>query len=523
MKTLPEEMYKELEEVLGKDHISREPAVLDGYAWQPALNLTSEEWIPRPAAVVIPKTTEEVREIVLCCNRHKVKFKAHSTGWAAWGGPSEEGVLQVDLRRMDRIIELDEKNHFAVVEPYVCCGQLQAEAMKRGLNCHIIGAGPNTSPLASTTSGWGYGGTGLSTGYGGRNPLGVEWVLPDGEVLQLGSPGSDAGWFSGDGPGPSLRGIMRGFAGTQGSLGIFTKCAIKLYPYYGPREPKVDGVLLDVQTEVPETEKMFFVVAPNFEKFADVAYEIGNAEIAYWFARSPLAAGVDLFMPRAAEKIFQSPSIRALLKTFQHLGVALLSSVSRREVDYQEKVLRKIALECGCFLVDLRRMPGYGFWWWLMGVRSIPTALTFRSGGDFLTSYGSPVEYDNAVRQARVAETCKQKYIDQGVFHDDSSDIGWGGIYEGTANWGHCETAAFFDRREGNAEGRFRYLEESAETCEEHTLGLGLSNLAPGAWKIYGPKLFNYHLWQARIKKAFDPNTAADTAWYVPPIDEMEE
>ncbi len=99
----------------------------------------------------------------------------------------------------------------------------------------------------------------------------MEWVLPDGEVLRLGSPGSGAGWFSGDGPGPSLRGIMRGFSGTQGSLGIFTKCAIKLYPYYGPREPKVDGVLLDVRTEVPDTEKMFFIVAPSFEKFADAA------------------------------------------------------------------------------------------------------------------------------------------------------------------------------------------------------------------------------------------------------------
>jgi glycolate oxidase len=523
MKLLPEEVYRELADALGEENISQEPAVLDGYAWQPAMNLTDRKWIPRPAAVVLPATTEEVQAIVRTCNKRKVKFKAHSTGWAAWGGPSQEGELQIDLRRMNRIVELDEKNKFAVVEPYVCCAQLQAEAMKKDLTCHIIGAGPNTSALASATSGWGYGGTGLSTGYSGRNVLGVEWVLPDGEVLQLGSPGSGAGWFSGEGPGPGLRGIMRGFSGTQGSLGVFTKCAIKLFPWYGPREPHVQGVLLDVKIEPPETEKMFFVVAPSFQKYADISYEIGNAEIAYWFCRSPLNAGVDLFMPRAGDRIFQSKPLRALLKAFQHLGVALLSSPSRREVEYQEKVLRKIALEHRCILLDLSKAPGYGFWWWLMGVRSIPTALTFRAGGDFLTSYGSPMEYDNAIRQAEVAQECKQKYIDEGIFKDDMSDIGWGGIYEGTANWGHCETAAMFDRRDGKAEGRSRYLEDSARTTVEHTLGLGLSNLPPGAWKVYGPKLHNYHLWEARIKKAFDPNSVGDEQWYVPSIDEIEQ
>ncbi len=523
MKLVPKEMYAELEEAVGKDYVSQNPAVLDGYAWQPIFSLTSQKWIPRPAAVVLPSTTEEVQAAVRVCNKYKVKFKAHSTGWAAWGGPSEEGELQIDLRRMNKIIELDEKNKFALVEPYVCCGQLQAEAMRKGLNCHIIGAGPNTSILASTTSAWGYGGTGLSTGYGGRNPLGIEWVLPDGEVLKVGSPGSEAGWFSGDGPGPSLRGMMRGFAGTQGSLGVFTKCAVKLYPWYGPREPKVTGVLLDVDAEVPPTEKMFWIAAPNFQKYADLTYEIGNAEIAYWFCRSPLGAGVELFTPRAMEKVFGSSNMRKVLDVCQHLGVALLSSVSEREIAYQEKVLRRITLDHDCILMDLTKVPGYGFWWWTMGVRSILTALTFRAGGDFLTSYGSPMEYDNAMRQGEVAVECKKKYIDLGFFKDDNSDIGWGGIYEGTANWGHLEMAAMFDRRDGKAEGRAQYLEESARTTEEHNLGVGLSNLPPGAWKVYGPKIHNYHLWQAKIKKALDPNATADYEWYVPPIDQIEE
>ncbi|MCP4681060.1 MAG: FAD-binding oxidoreductase [Desulfobacterales bacterium] len=523
MKLLSKDMYKKLEKVLGEENISQEPVVLDGYAWQPIFNLKSQKWTPRPAAVVLPETTEEVQQIVKLCNKYKVKFKAHSTGWASWGSPSEEGELQIDLRRMNRIIELDEKNKYALVEPYTCCAQLQAEAMKKGLTCHIIGAGPNTSALASATSGWGYGGTGLATGYSGRNLLGVEWVLPDGEVLTLGSPGSDAGWFSGDGPGPSLRGIMRGFAGTQGSLGVFTKCAVKLFPYYGPKEPKIEGVLLDIKTEVPETEKMFYVMAPSYEKYADITYKIGDAEIAHWIQRGPMAAFVEVFMPNIPkEVIYKSPQMRSILKAFKHMGAVALSSESKREVAYQEKVLRKIALETGCIVVDVTKLPGFGFWWF-MGLRSIPTALTFRSGGDFLTSYGSPVEYDNAMRQAKVATEYKQKYIDKGCFFDDTSDLGWGGIYEGTANWGHCEMPAMFVRSDGKAHQRTEYLEDSAKSTVDQTLGLGLSNLPPGAWKIYGPMLNNYHLWQARIKKAFDPNKIGDEEFYVPSIDDIEE
>ena len=53
MKRLDEKVYTKLVERLGEDNVSQNPAVLDGYAWQPALNLTDREWIPRPAAVAL--------------------------------------------------------------------------------------------------------------------------------------------------------------------------------------------------------------------------------------------------------------------------------------------------------------------------------------------------------------------------------------------------------------------------------------------------------------------------------------
>jgi len=81
-------------------------------------------------------------------------------------------------------------------------------------------ARPHVSPLASATSMAGSGFTSPSTGYSARNVLGVEWVLPTGDIMRLGSYGlkNNSDWYNGDGPGPSLRGIMRGWVGAKSGI-----------------------------------------------------------------------------------------------------------------------------------------------------------------------------------------------------------------------------------------------------------------------------------------------------------------
>ncbi len=112
-------------------------------------------------------------------------------------------------------------------EPYVTARELQAEAMKVGLTCHVIGAGCQHSVLASSTSGWGMGVTSNTMSHNSRNLLGFEWVLPSGEVIRVGPV--EEGSF-GD-PGPGLRGCIRGYCGHTGGIGVFTKVAVKLYPW----------------------------------------------------------------------------------------------------------------------------------------------------------------------------------------------------------------------------------------------------------------------------------------------------
>ena len=511
--------FRDLEEAVGEENVSIDPAVLDGYAFQSFGNIEDTiPWIHRPVAVVLPSTTEEVQAVVRACGRHKLRFKAFSTGWGAHGGPGGDGVVQLDLRRMNRILDIDEKNSFAVVEPYVICAQVQAEAMKRGLNLHIIGAGCGTSPLASCTSMDGTGWTGLSTGYNCRNVLGVEWVLPDGEVLKLGSPGSGSGWFCGDGPGPSLRGIMRGLFGARSALGVFTKCAIKLYPWNGPPQPEIDGTLADLEATIPDNFKVFMCIFPSFEAYADFAYGIADAEIGFMLCKNSIGLVLSIYVPRLLKKLAAAGNLKSALNAAEHMFQFMIAANSPDELAYQDEVLRRIAASSGGVLLDLNLAPGFGgaVWWGL--VRGALPPLSFRMGGMMGTSFGTCEAFDNCVNQSRAGAELKRKYIEQGKLYDDLADNAWGGIYESSGVYGHQEELILFDHRDPrHREGVAEYGLEAAELMrdEHYGVGLGAFMLDAGARdRIFGPDTWDYPSWQRRIKKTIDPDDLGDGHFY---------
>ncbi|MDI6832200.1 MAG: FAD-binding oxidoreductase [Actinomycetota bacterium] len=514
-----EEILKRLEDVVGPEYVSVNPAVLDGYAFQSFGNLDPTcPWISRPVAVVLPSSTEEVQAVLRACHELGLRFKAFSTGWGAHGGPGGEGVVQIDLRRMDRIIDIDERNMVAVVEPYVICAQLQAEAMKRGLNLHIIGAGCGTSPLASCTSMDGTGWTGLSTGYNCRNVLGVEWVLPDGQVLRLGSAGSGSGWFCGDGPGPSLRGVMRGLFGARSSLGVFTKCAVKLYPWPGDPCPEVRGTLLDLETSIPENFRVYMCLFPSFESYADFAYGVADAEIGFLLCKNALGLIISIFMPRLLKKISSAPYLKGALMAAEHVFQFMLASHSPGELEYQEKVARELAERCGGLLLDLGLAAGLGgaVWWGL--VRGALPPLSFRMGGMMGTSFGTCAAFDNCVNQSRAGAELKRAFIEKGKLFDDLADNAWGGIYEATGLYGHQEELFLFDHRNPeHREGAREYSLEACRMMREMNFGVGLGAFMLDAMErdqFFGPSTWDYPSWQRKIKEALDPDGLGDSRFY---------
>ena len=517
--TLPKNVYKVLKDIVGPENISDEPVILDTYAFQYlAETVTGTKFCARPGAVILPGSIEEVQAIVKTCNRHGVKYKALSTGWGVWNTVSGAGTIQLDLRRMNRILEIDEKNMYAVVEPYVTGAQLQVEAMRKGLNCHIIGAGANFSPLASCTSVQGQGLSGISMGYSGRNPLAVEWVLPTGDILRLGSLGSGAGWFCGDGPGPSLRGVMRGMVGALGGMGIFTKCAIKLYPWPGPPAPEIEGSTPEYKIAVPDNFRSYVIAFPSWERFADATYRICEAEIGYTMGRELAPGLVPLLIASSSAEyaeMRQSGAMDEVMEEFRYSFLLILAGGSLREIEYQERALREILAETEGWIPALAQDPDTEKRTFAVMIKWDRQGRIFRLAGTFHTSFGAPTAWDTAVEGAKVGEELKKKYIAKGAIVDDAADDAWGGPYE-QGRFGHLEELYMYDPADPeSAKGAMEYLAEADQAIVRRSLGQPIGALPGQVDTVYGPACLNFQNWVRKLKRAFDPNMASDSNFYI--------
>jgi FAD/FMN-containing dehydrogenase len=363
MKLAPE-AYAELEEVVGAGNVSADPALLDTYAFQYLAELIRpghSPYMTRPAAVVMPASTEEVQAVVRLANRRGLKVKPTGTGWYLFNAPMSDDAptLQLDLRRMDRILEIDEPNRYAVVEPYVIHAQLQAEALRLGMNINVPGSGCSTSIVASACAYAGQGPFSYFMGGNSENVLGMEWVTPEGEIVRTGSLGSGAGWFCSEGPGPSVRAICRGAIGSRGGLGVYTKCAIKFGPSYAPREWGVRGTLPAYRLPVAETQRVYTIAVPTWDAWADAYYEIYDNEIGYIFHRQFNLAGADLApafwlmyndpTKRLSDvpELEAQPEVRRLRDEMRLSFQLVLAGTSAADVDAQDSVLDEILEEVG--------------------------------------------------------------------------------------------------------------------------------------------------------------------------------
>ncbi len=512
---LSDEAYQALEEAVGADNATRELAILDSYAWQPFLNMTTDLWATRPVAVVLPGSTEEVREVVLACNRHGLKFKALSTGWGAQNAPTAENVVQIDLRRMNRILEIDEKNMFAVVEPYVCGGELQAEAWKRGLNTHIVGAGPHASPLAGATSMHGCGNDSIYMSTSSRNLLGVEWVLPSGEVARLGTPGSQGEWYCGDGPGPSLRGILRGTSGAFGGFGIFTKAAVKLYNWPGPAHIPTQGILLDSQGELPGCLRLFNCSFRTERDCRDAIYKIGEAEIGYLFTRMVSTEMILLLLPHLYHNMVKKgKSLLDLLTKLQpYPFVILLAGNSAEELIWQTDVLHEIVRSVGGAATDISQIgPARG----LMGMNLLRCTIfptVFRSGNMFATNLDGNEAMESQDAWTHAMQEHKAEYIRRGGLIEDGGENPYIIHYENNL-FGHCETIYFYDQREVSHLETLEELAFDTALAAAEQCNVPLAAFEPMTRGILSPLAGDFNEWQKKISRAFDPAGVSDTGFY---------
>lgn len=551
----------ELEDIVGTQWFSTTPCILDTYAFYmnpETMNKDGSQWLPRPAAVVLPQSTTQVQEIMRFCSSSQYMAKPLSTGFHTAAAASNNKVIILDLKRMNRIIDIDVKNQIAVVEPYVRAIDLQTEIIKDGLNCHIVSSGANHSLLASHTAAWGYGVSGVSTSFSGRNLLGVEWVLPSGEVITLGSAGSGCGWFSPDGPGPSMRGIVRGFQGTFGGLGVFTRCAIKLYKWDGPRTWQVIGHSPKyVLKKVPARCSLQAIAFPSRSAEKEAGYKMGEAELHHSMFRTPMFfAALGLTDSNEDLKVALESGI------FQKIGQDIVSTAifaaSEAEFAWKVKALKEILRETGGVIIPmnlpmrpsilklasrltknvrdplylLRRFPvlqdliqrlpifnqlkleKMSTLFWLLFRNANNTQAAFRPSQGMATMLGAFDTWDLAHTQAEYVATIKQPYIQQGVILDDGGDLGSGGTFE-SGHLGYLEGIILYDPSNSRSAIAARELVQSGvRDSIDHAMGVPIAAFGVEANQTFGPACSDYHIWLARIKTALDPNTASDPFFY---------
>jgi 4-cresol dehydrogenase (hydroxylating) flavoprotein subunit len=184
---------------------------------------------PAASAVVMPATVEEVQAIVRIANERRIPLWTHSQGRNnAYGGPGARvpGSVIVSLRRMNRVLEVNEELAYALVEPGVrffdIYEHLRAGGYKLWSSMPDLGWGSLVGNALEY--GWGY------TPYGDHasSQCGLEVVLANGDVIRtgMGALAGSATWQTYKrGFGPSTDGLFM-----QSNFGIVTKMGIWLQP-----------------------------------------------------------------------------------------------------------------------------------------------------------------------------------------------------------------------------------------------------------------------------------------------------
>jgi glycolate oxidase len=477
---LSKEVYKEFEDVVGEENICDDPAIMPAYF--------NNEF----AAVLLPGNTAEVQAVVKLCNKHKVQFRPICTGWS---GMFPKDIILLDLRRMNRIIEINEKNMYAVVEPYVISAQLQAELFKRGLNFCIKGAGTNCSAMLR-----GHGHMDQTTGGDDRNHLAIEWVTPAGDIVRSGSLGSSDEWFCGDGPGPSLRAILTSAVPPGVTPGVFTKAAIKLYHWAGPAVYPIEGVSPHYHLkEIPPNMMARYYSFPSVEKMWQAELRLGENEIAFelmGFNISMVAANITTSNEEEEE------TFNRLNSEVQGPGFfIIIAGNSPEDFEYKKKVLEKIISEAdgkSLKAVEDPRIEGILMCQCTRVSASIRE--TFRNGGAF-NSIPIMGQRDLTIRWAIGAGKAKEPLIEKGLIVDDGGAFfGWG-VEQG--HLGKTEIFCKFDplNPEAKAAVETWQKEQNSRAFKERYFASTM-----GPQDEIGPALSNYHLWWQKLVKAIDPN-----------------
>jgi hypothetical protein len=250
----------ELAKIVGEDYVIDDPVNLQEYMKNRSVTPTK-----RPNFVAKPRNTEEVQKIVKLAAKSLVPLVPLSSGVNFYGATiPEEGGIILDMRRMNKILKIDERNRAVRIQPGVTWGILQDELETYGLRA--------LNPLLPHTA------KSVLTSHLEAEPMLIpkfeygepiytmEVVLPNGEMLRTGSAAGleSIKNYQADLVGPYGPGIdfVRLFQGAQGTLGIVTWMNIKAEP-------------------LPGIQKLFFAPFHALDQLIEYMYKVQRKLLGY--------------------------------------------------------------------------------------------------------------------------------------------------------------------------------------------------------------------------------------------------
>jgi glycolate oxidase len=206
-------ILRQLKKIAGKDAVLDLPEELMLYEYDAGVDKH------RPGAVVFAQTTQQVSQIMRLATEKRVPVVPRGAGTGLSGGAiARQEAIVLSLARMNKILEIDVPNQRAVVQPGVVNLELSNATVKHGYYYAPDPSSQKACTIGGNVAENSGGPHTLALGVTVNHVTGMEVVLPDGKVIELGGKALDS-------TGLDLTGF---FVGSEGTMGVVTRITVKL-------------------------------------------------------------------------------------------------------------------------------------------------------------------------------------------------------------------------------------------------------------------------------------------------------
>lgn len=236
------QLIRDLERALARESVLSRPEDLLLYEYDGSVE------VARPQCIVFPRETSDVVQIVQLANRYQTPIVGRGAGTGLSGGAlARNGGIIVSFARMNRILQIDIENQRAIVQPGVVNSDLSAAVAPADLHFAPDPSSQKACTIGGNVAENSGGPHTLAYGVTSNHVLGLQLVLPNGQLVRVGGKAQDS-------PGYDLCGL---FVGSEGTLALVTEITVRL-----TRLPEAVKTLLAIYNSVDDaTETVVEITA----------------------------------------------------------------------------------------------------------------------------------------------------------------------------------------------------------------------------------------------------------------------